>query len=50
MSASGLGVVFLGEVLALQHVIAYLLIAFGLAVIDGRIVAKLGELILKSQH
>ena len=50
VSASGLGVVFLGEVLALQHVIAYLLIAFGLAVIDGRIVAKLGELILKSQH
>ena len=49
VSASGLGIVFLGEVLALQHVIAYLLIVFGLAIIDGRIVAKLTELILKSQ-
>ena len=49
VSASGLGVVFLGEVLALQHIVAYLLIASGLAIIDGRIVAKLGELILKSQ-
>jgi len=49
VSASGLGIVFLGEVLALQHVIAYLLIVSGLAIIDGRIVAKLSELILKSQ-
>ena len=49
VSASGLGIVFLGEVLALQHVIAYLLIASALAIIDGRIVAKLGKLILRSQ-
>jgi len=48
VSASGLGIVFLGEELAVQHITAYLLIAAGLAVIDGRIVAKLGRLRLKS--
>ena len=48
ISASGLGIAFLGEELAVQHVIAYLLIASGLAVIDGQIVAKLSRLRLKS--
>ena len=48
VSASGLGVTFLGEELAVQHITAYLLIAAGLAVIDGRIVAKLSRLRLKS--
>ena len=48
VSASGLGIAFLGEELAVQHIVAYLLIAAGLAVIDGRIVAKLGRLRLKS--
>ena len=48
VSASGLGIAFLGEELAVQHIAAYLLIAAGLAVIDGRIVAKLGRLRLKS--
>ena len=48
ISASGLGMAFLGEELAVQHIIAYLMIASGLAVIDGRIVAKLSSLRLKS--
>lgn len=48
VSASGLGIAFLGEQLELQHVVAYLLIASGLAVIDGRIVAKVSQLRLKS--
>jgi drug/metabolite transporter (DMT)-like permease len=48
LSASGLGIAFLGEQLALQHIIAYLLIVSGLAVIDGRIVAKATKLRLKS--
>mgnify|MGYP003336973891 CR=1 FL=1 len=37
-----------GEQLELQHFVAYLLIASGLAVIDGRIVAKVSRLRLKS--
>jgi drug/metabolite transporter (DMT)-like permease len=48
LSASGLGIAFLGEQLALQHIIAYLLIVSGLTVIDGRIVAKVTKLRLKS--
>ena len=48
VSASGLGIAFLGEQLDLQHIVAYLLIASGLAVIDGRIVAKVSQLRLKS--
>jgi len=49
VSASALGIVFLGEVLAIQHILAYLLIALGLAIIDGRIVARLAQMRLKSQ-
>ncbi len=48
LSASGLGIAFLDEQLALQHIIAYLLIVSGLTVIDGRIVAKVTKLRLKS--
>ena len=48
VSASALGIVFLGEVLAIQHILAYLLIALGLAIIDGRIVARLAQMRLKS--
>ena len=48
VSASALGIIFLGEELARQHIIAYLLIAAGLSVIDGRVVAKLSHLRLKS--
>ena len=47
VSASGLGIAFLGEELAVQHITAYLLIAAGLAVIDGRIVARPGRFRLK---
>ena len=49
VSASALGIAFLGEVLAIQHILAYLLIALGLAIIDGRIVARLAQMRLKSQ-
>ena len=48
VSASALGIIFLGEFLDLQDVTAYLLIASGLAVIDGRLVRALGFLRLKS--
>ena len=47
ISAYALGMAFIGEELAVQHIIAYLMIASGLAVIDGRIVAKLSRLRLK---
>lgn len=50
VSASVLGIAFLGEVLAIQHILAYLLIALGLAIIDARIVARLAQMRLKSQH
>jgi drug/metabolite transporter (DMT)-like permease len=49
VSASALGIALLGEVLAIQHILAYLLIALGLAIIDGRIVARLAQMRLKSQ-
>lgn len=49
VSASALGIAFLGEVLAIQHILAYLLIALGLAIIDGRLVARLAQMRLKSQ-
>ena len=49
VSASALGIALLGEVLALQHILAYLLIALGLAIIDGRIVARLAQMRLKSK-
>lgn len=49
VSASALGIAFLGEVLAIQHIVAYLLIALGLAIIDGQIVARLAQMRLKSQ-
>ena len=48
VSASALGILFLGEALNLQDVVAYLLIASGLAVIDGRLVRALGFFRLKS--
>lgn len=48
VSASALGILFLGEALDLQDVVAYLLIASGLAVIDGRLVRALGFFRLKS--
>jgi drug/metabolite transporter (DMT)-like permease len=48
VSASALGIAFLGEVLAIQHILAYLLIALGLAIIDGRIVERLVQMRLKS--
>jgi len=48
VSASALGIVFLGEILKLQDVIAYVLIASGLAVIDGRLARALGFFRLKS--
>ncbi len=48
VSASALGILFLGEALNLHDVIAYLLIASGLAVIDGRLVRALGFFRLKS--
>jgi len=48
VSASGLGIAFLDEQLELQHIVAYFLIASGLAVIDGRILAKLRVFRLKS--
>ena len=49
LSASMLGILFLDEVLGLRDIIAYIIIVSGLAVIDGRIVAKIGRLRLKAQ-
>jgi drug/metabolite transporter (DMT)-like permease len=48
VSASTLGILFLGEHLGSRDLLAYGLIAGGLAVIDGRIVRTLGFLRLKS--
>ena len=48
VSASALGILFLGEQLGSQDLLAYGLIASGLAVIDGRIVRALGLFRLKS--
>jgi drug/metabolite transporter (DMT)-like permease len=48
VSASTLGILFLGEHLGSQDLLAYGLIAGGLAVIDGRIIRTLGFLRLKS--
>jgi uncharacterized membrane protein len=39
VSAILLGIALLGEHLALQHVLGLLAIAFGLALIDGRLVS-----------
>lgn len=50
VSASTLGILFLNEALSLQDMLAYALIASGLAVIDGRILAPLGLLRLKSHN
>jgi drug/metabolite transporter (DMT)-like permease len=48
VSASTLGILFLGEHLGSRDLLAYGLIAGGLAVIDGRIIRTLGFLRLKS--
>ena len=49
LSASVLGILFLGEALSFRDIIAYIIIVSGLVVIDGRLASKISRLRPKRQ-